>query len=541
LATEGRSSPSLKQLDEAVRAYAAEDPGSSIIVVVDATFEHRVSEAERDEVRQAMLNGEIVSPPAGAIGRGDAFVLRIAERTGAVVLSNDSFQEFHGEHPWLFHDGRLIGGKPVPGVGWIFTPRLPIRGPKSRAATAEAKTKKDPESAPAKAAELARAAKKAAKRAAKAKKSPKKSVPVDTSWPITPTMPPPGRAKLDPAFSSAIDEAVEEALHPPKADKARSATKKTAPPKGGKTKKEESGKRRDGKGADVKAVAQSPLSSGRSKKKRSAPPPAVNEPLVFINFVAAFSVGSTIQGEVVSFTSHGAMVDVSLPDGGVLHCYIPLTAMGSPPPTKARQVLKKGEVRPFVLAGLDPPRRVAELAIPQARPPKTRRAARAEPTPPAKPPTPVKESAAALATGKVKTAAPPTKRTAKKAGAPTRKAAAKSALTQSSSAKRAPARRAETAKKAPAKRAETPKKEPTAKASAKKAPAKRAETPKKAPIAKAPAKRPETPMKALPKKALTKKAPAKKPAPAKVAAKKVGATTTARKTPAKKSGKDQPR
>ena len=70
----------------------------------------------------AMLNGEVVSPPAGAIGRGDAFVLRIAERTGAVVLSNDSFQEFHGEHPWLFDEGRLVGGKPVPGVGWIFTP-----------------------------------------------------------------------------------------------------------------------------------------------------------------------------------------------------------------------------------------------------------------------------------------------------------------------------------------------------------------------------------------------------------------------------------
>ncbi len=165
LATEGRSSPSLKQLDEAVRAYEAEYPGANIIVVVDATFEHRVSDAERDEVRKAMLNGEVISPPAGAIGRGDAFVLRIAERTGATVLSNDSFQEFHGEHPWLFEEGRLIGGKPVPGVGWIFTPRLPIRGPKSRAATAEAKVKPgDPASAPAKAAELARAAKKAAKR-----------------------------------------------------------------------------------------------------------------------------------------------------------------------------------------------------------------------------------------------------------------------------------------------------------------------------------------------------------------------------------------
>ena len=150
LATEGRTLPSLRQLDEAVTAYAEEDPNSRITVVVDASFEHRIDESERETLREAMLNGEVVSPPAGAIGRGDAFVLRIAERTGAIVLSNDSFQEFHGQHAWLFAEGRLIGGKPVPGVGWIFTPRLPIRGPKSRAATAEKRAKSDPESAPAK-------------------------------------------------------------------------------------------------------------------------------------------------------------------------------------------------------------------------------------------------------------------------------------------------------------------------------------------------------------------------------------------------------
>ena len=376
LATEGRTLPSLEQLDEAVRAYAAEDPGASIIVVVDATFEHRVSDAEREEVREAMLNGEVISPPAGAIGRGDAFVLRIAERTGAIVLSNDSFQEFHGEHPWLFDDGRLIGGKPVPGVGWIFTPRLPIRGPKSRAATAEARAKKDPESAPAKAAELARAAKKAAKKASKARKSATKR--------RRPRSTPPGRSRprrrpragprSNPVFSSAIDEAVEEALHPPKPEKSRGAAKKHAAAKKAAPAEERQGqegrpvgKRRSTAGAPrPRPRRRSGRAAGRHQKQRSAPPPAVNEPLAFINFVAAFAVGSTIEGEVVSFTSHGAMVDVPLPGGGVLHCYIPLTAMGTPPPTKARQVLKKGEVRPFVLAGLDPPRRVAELALPPA-------------------------------------------------------------------------------------------------------------------------------------------------------------------------------
>ena len=416
LATEGRTLPSLAQLDEAVRAYAEEDPNSRITVVVDASFEHRIDESERETLREAMLNGEVVSPPAGAIGRGDAFVLRIAERTGAIVLSNDSFQEFHGQHPWLFDEGRLIGGKPVPGVGWIFTPRLPIRGPKSRAATAETRAARDPESAPAKAAELARAAKKAAKR------STKNAAPVvEMTWPITPSEPPPSRRGArrpapvdDPELSSAISEAVEEAIHPPTEEKVakapskkKAAAKKDATPKKaaakkagdkagspkkaaakkGAAKKAPEKKAADKKAPDKKAAAakaapeMKPAPAKRSTAKKPAdlvaadqseprrrtatPPPAVNAPLSFINFVATYPVGTTVEGEVVSFTSHGAMVDVALPDGGSLHCYIPLSAMGDPPPTKARQVLTKGTVRPFVLSSLDPPRRVAELSLPE--------------------------------------------------------------------------------------------------------------------------------------------------------------------------------
>jgi hypothetical protein len=428
LATEGRTLPSLSQLDEAVRAYAEEDPNSRITVVVDASFEHRIDESERETLREAMLNGEVVSPPAGAIGRGDAFVLRIAERTGAIVLSNDSFQEFHGEHPWLFEEGRLIGGKPVPGVGWIFTPRLPIRGPKSRAATAESRVRRDPESAPAKAAELAKAAKKAAKRSTK--------VPapvVELSWPITPTQPPPaprgGRRPpaVDPDLSSAISEAVAEAIDPPKPVKVakapakkKAAAKKKEPAKKEPAAKKETAKKAAAtktagskKAAPKKAVAKkvaakkvaakkaapelklAPAKKSTSKrsappavavpeapepsgpKRRAAvPPPAVNAPLSFITFVATYPVGTTVEGEVVSFTSHGAMVDVALPDGGTLHCYIPLSAMGDPPPTKARQVLAKGSVRPFVLSSLDPPRRVAELSLPEPPAKNHRRAAK---------------------------------------------------------------------------------------------------------------------------------------------------------------------
>lgn len=491
LATEGRSSPSLKQLDEAVRAYASEDPDANIIVVVDATFEHRVSEDEREEVRNAMLNGEVISPPAGAIGRGDAFVLRIAERTGATVLSNDSFQEFHGEHPWLFDDGRLVGGKPVRGVGWIFTPRVPIRGPKSRAATAEARAKLDDHaSAPAKAAELARAAKKAAKRSGKSKKASAKvaATSVDTAWPIKPNKPPPGRGKVDPVVSSAIEEAVEEALHPPKPEKPRGSSKKQAVAKKAPPQKSAKAKK-DAPGGKSKNQVQEKQEQGGAKqrKQRSAPPPAVNEPLAFINFVAAFSVGSTIDGEVVSFTSHGAMVDVSLPGGGVLHCYIPLTAMGTPPPTKARKMLKKGEVRPFVLAGLDPPRRVAELALPiEERPEK---ASDRAPAPAAAAP-PAKKAGKAARTG---SARPP----AKKGPAPRKKVAATKGPP---AAKKAAVKKQ--AKKAPAKKV----KAPTSKVPAKKA----AKTTKvaKSPAAKAPARKSAKTAGKRPTAA--KKAPAKK-------------------------------
>jgi Zc3h12a-like Ribonuclease NYN domain len=500
LATEGRTSPSLKQLDEAVRAYAAEDPDASIIVVVDATFEHRVSEEERDEVRAAMLNGEVISPPAGAIGRGDAFVLRIAERTGAIVLSNDSFQEFHGEHPWLFDEGRLIGGKPVPGVGWIFTPRIPIRGPKSRAATAEAKSKKrDPDSAPAKAAELARAAKKAAKRGPKAKKATSKAVStVDSSWPITPTVPPPGRVKVDPVLSNAIEEAVEEALHPAKPSKSKGSTKKAAPPKGSKARR-----------AAASTTPDMSSDANRAETKRTTPPPAVNEPLAFINFVASFAVGTTVGGEVVSFTSHGAMVDVAIPEGGVLHCYIPLTAMGTPPPTKARQVLKKGEVRAFVLAGLDPPRRVAELSLPGSPETATGDAQKRAPRSEGRGPAAVAVNAAlreASEDGKTLQTLPAKKTSGKKAAkksAPVKAASKKAAGTKKAAAA--------TAKSAP----------PLEKAPAKKAPA------KKAPAEKVAAK-----------KAASKKAPAKKVAAKKAEAKKVGAkkTAKAKQDPAKAAG-----
>ena len=481
LATEGRTTPSLHQLDEAVRSYAAENPGAEIVVVVDASFEHRIDPSERKQLVDAELHGEVVSPPAGAIGRGDAFVLRIAERTGAIVLSNDSFQEFHAEHPWLFDRGRLVGGKPVPGVGWIFTPRIPVRGPKSRHAPGKVKSGDvHALSPPVKAAELAKAAKKvaarrapllpdgstpkvgdvwpgttgdgappapavtakkktaveklvadgakkaAAKKAAEpsGKKAPKKAAPEKVAAKEQ-AEPAAKKAALKKAAApekvaakkAAAPEkvAAKKAAAPEKAvakKKAQPAARKEAAPKKAVPKKAVPKKAalvpvtvtngaptgaarstaatnpvvREAIGqalAEAIAPAREPAGDGREslgdqgrgkrkakegrhrRRRSAAPPPAVNEPLAFITFVATYPLERELEGQVVSFTSHGAMVDVDLPGGGVLHSYIPLAALGDPPPSKARQVLTRGERRRFVLVALDPPRRVAELALPE--------------------------------------------------------------------------------------------------------------------------------------------------------------------------------
>lgn len=285
LATEGRNTPSLAQLDEAVRAFAEERPNDEIIVVVDASFGYRIDESERKMFEEAEEAGEIVSPPAGAIGRGDGFLLRIADRIDADVLSNDSFQEFHGEYTWLFDEGRLVGGKPVPGVGWIFTPRTPVRGPKSRVATRDAARARK-RTAPAKVAVAAAAA-----------------------------------ARAEPT-ADAIAEATAEAIAP---DAPKTARR---------------GRRRRG-GSEAGA------------------PEAVNEPLPFITFIAEHPLGSEVEGTVESFTSHGAFV---IADGA--RCYAPVSGLGDPPPRSAKEVLKRGEDRTFVIQALDAPRRGIELALP---------------------------------------------------------------------------------------------------------------------------------------------------------------------------------
>ncbi len=429
IATEGRAAPSLEQLNEAVLAFLDDHPGATVTVVVDATFGHRIAKKEVKAFDEAVANNELVTPPAGAVGRGDAFVLSIADKAKAGVLSNDSFQEFHGEYEWLFDAGRLIGGKPVPHVGWVFVERTPVRGPKSRQAVRDAK-------------DDATSTKERANR----------------------------RVKKKAAARSGEAAADEPAAEPADAGSGSS--------RGGRR-----GRRRGKQTVDAEQQR-----TIEEAKAATAPKEHVNDLMPFLEFVEKHPVGTSCTGVVESYASHGAYARVD----DVL-IYIPLRLMEDPAPRSARSVLTIGEAVAVVIVGYVPDRRSIDAALPHmAGVASTAEPASGDGAASSAKKTAAKKTEAKKTAAK-KTAAKraPAKRTAAKESgakqAPAKRTAAKKTAAKKTAAKKTAAKKSPAkttpAKTTPAKT--TPAKTtPAKKSPAKKSPAKRSAT-KKAPAKKA--------------------------------------------------------
>jgi hypothetical protein len=328
IATEGREAPSLAQLDEAVEAFAEEYSPEIVTVVVDATFPNRIAANERKAYEAKVAANELITPPAGAIGRGDGFVLQIARRAQAAILSNDSFQEFHGQYPWLFEKGRLIGGKPVPHVGWVFMERAPVRGPTSRRAISEARKEA---------------------RAGKATTAIESAVEVAPDEGVVAPTPPAAPARRSrrkaPAKEAAVDTAVAAGTV--------------------------SG---NGVSADAAPTPAEAVGGGARRRGKAAPADtteAHNDLLPFLDFVQAHPVGSEVDATIEKFSSHGAYALV-----GDVRAYVPLRNLADPPPRSAKEVVALGEVRSLVVVAIDPPRRGIDMGIPgvaapEAPPPAT--------------------------------------------------------------------------------------------------------------------------------------------------------------------------
>jgi hypothetical protein len=314
LATEGRTMPSLKQLNEAIASYRADHPEALMTIVVDATFGHRIDPKEVAEFEKAIETNSFVAPPAGAVGRGDGFILSIAQKANASILSNDSYQEFHGEYAWLFDDGRLIGGKPVPHVGWVWVNRVPVRGPVSRRSVKEQKiVEKSP----------------GRRRGSKVSDLP--SISADAPMPV-PTAAPPG------------------AVMP---------GQKLAKPNQRKSDQTKAEQNR----ADQSKAEQTRADQDRGEQGKQDASKTTNDLLAFLSFVEHFPVGTGVTGVVETYSSHGAYVLI-----GDVHGYVPLRLMADPAPRSAREVMDLGETVTLIVSSFGPARRSIDLAVPSMAP-----------------------------------------------------------------------------------------------------------------------------------------------------------------------------
>ncbi|MEM1913402.1 MAG: hypothetical protein QW067_09705 [Thermofilaceae archaeon] len=75
----------------------AREKGYTPLVVVDASLKHHIDDPfTLDSLR---ARGVLYEAPART--SADAFIISIAEKQGALILSNDTFKEYLGEKPWI--------------------------------------------------------------------------------------------------------------------------------------------------------------------------------------------------------------------------------------------------------------------------------------------------------------------------------------------------------------------------------------------------------------------------------------------------------
>ena len=131
---------SYMRLVEAVDQFCGEHlRGEEVerFVIVDANFPYLIGDSEKAAVAAARRAREVHLPPARAQGRADGLILRTAEKKlmsgDVVILTNDQYLEFKGDHPWLYDSRRLpAGSQGVPkffgvtlvGGDIVFTPRV---------------------------------------------------------------------------------------------------------------------------------------------------------------------------------------------------------------------------------------------------------------------------------------------------------------------------------------------------------------------------------------------------------------------------------
>ena len=100
---------------------ALEGRGYRPIVIVDATLRHKVDDPDQLE---GLLDDQVIrQAPAGT--DADFFVLETAQEYNALVVSNDEFEQFREDYPWITE--RRVPFMIVEGQAELYEPKLETR------------------------------------------------------------------------------------------------------------------------------------------------------------------------------------------------------------------------------------------------------------------------------------------------------------------------------------------------------------------------------------------------------------------------------
>ena len=94
------------------------DRGYRPVVIVDASLRHEIDDP--DQLEALLDDQDVRQAPAGT--QADYFVLEVADELGALVISNDGFDEYREQYPWI--DERRVPLMIVGGEVMLHEPSL---------------------------------------------------------------------------------------------------------------------------------------------------------------------------------------------------------------------------------------------------------------------------------------------------------------------------------------------------------------------------------------------------------------------------------
>jgi hypothetical protein len=101
----------------AVRS-ALEEKGYEPIIIVDATLAYEID--DRPQLEALIDNKSIHQAPAET--DADYFIIQTAKETGGIIISNDRFDPFQEDYPWISE--RQIPVMIVNGVVELYEPKI---------------------------------------------------------------------------------------------------------------------------------------------------------------------------------------------------------------------------------------------------------------------------------------------------------------------------------------------------------------------------------------------------------------------------------